>query len=138
MACLITNDCIGCTACAKICPTNAISGSRDQIHVINPELCIECEACGRVCPTEAVLTDKSVKIARVKKSLWLKPSIDIKNCVACENCVEVCPTQALSMFDENLPLTENHAVLSAPKKCISCNWCLRNCQYDAIKMEVQI
>ena len=138
MACNITNDCIGCTACTKVCPTNAISGSRDLLHVINPDLCIECEACGRVCPTEAVLTDQGLKIKRVKKSEWLRPTIIIENCVACENCIEVCPTNALSIFDEYLPLTENHAVLSEPKKCISCHWCIRNCQYYAIKMEVQI
>lgn len=129
--------CKGCTACVKVCPTNAIKGIRDHLHLIDPKLCIECEACGRVCPVSAVITEDGKVISRLKKAEWLKPTIILKNCVACENCVEVCPTNALSMKSEDLPLTENYAVLSDAKKCISCNWCLRNCQYDAIIMEVQ-
>lgn len=136
MACSIIDTCIGCTACAKICPTHAITGERDKTHCINPDLCIECESCGRVCPSESVLTEDGQVIKRLKKKLWLKPRIIVENCVACENCVGVCPTQALGMKSEQLPLTENWAVLLAPNKCISCNWCLHNCQYDAIIMEV--
>lgn len=137
MACEIKESCIGCTACKKVCPTDAITGEQDQLHRIDPELCIECKSCGRVCPVSSVLTEEGEIIPRMRKADWLRPSIVIKNCVACENCVGVCPTGALSMYDENLPLTANHAVLSEPKKCISCNWCLHNCQYDAIIMEVQ-
>ncbi len=137
MACFITVLCIGCMACKKACPTDAINGEKDQLHLIDSDLCIECESCGRVCPAAAVLTDEGLVIPRTKRIHWLKPTISITNCVACENCVGVCPTSALSMYDEHLPLTQNYAVLSEPKKCVSCNWCLHNCQYDAIKMEVQ-
>ena len=136
MACVITSDCIGCTACAKVCPTGAITGKKKQIHSIDPELCIECQACGRVCPSEAVHTDQGQIIPRIKKSQWLKPVISVEKCVACENCVDVCPTAALAMKDEQLPLTQNYAVLAKPRKCVSCNWCVKNCQYDAIRMEV--
>ncbi|GAG51232.1 unnamed protein product, partial [marine sediment metagenome] len=30
----ILDTCIGCTACTKRCPTDAISGERDAIHII--------------------------------------------------------------------------------------------------------
>jgi NAD-dependent dihydropyrimidine dehydrogenase PreA subunit len=40
------------------------------------------------------------------------------------------------MKDEKLPLTGNLAVLTSPDICISCAWCLDNCQFDAITMEV--
>ena len=33
----IIETCIGCTACTKRCPTEAITGVRNQIHVIDPE-----------------------------------------------------------------------------------------------------
>ena len=48
----IEDNCIGCTACAKKCPTNCISGERKEIHVINQEDCIKCGACYDICPTK--------------------------------------------------------------------------------------
>jgi len=137
MSCQITQTCTGCTACVKVCPVNAISGERDQLHHIDPELCIDCESCGRICPVSAIQTEQGETVKRTRKADWLRPTINQEKCVACENCVDVCPTRALSMFSETLPLTDNYAVLSAPKLCVSCNWCLHNCRYDAIKMEVQ-
>ncbi|MBT3242162.1 MAG: 4Fe-4S binding protein [Bacteroidetes bacterium] len=138
MSCFITDLCTGCTACVKVCPVDAITGNRDELHVIDAELCIDCEACGRVCPALAIQTEDGMLIQRLKKSAWLRPTIVREKCVACESCVEVCPTPSLTMFSEDLPLTENYAVLSSAKDCISCNWCLDNCQYDAIRMEVQL
>src|ERR687897_627781 len=41
----IIETCIGCTACTKRCPTEAITGSRNQIHQIDPDLCIDCGSC---------------------------------------------------------------------------------------------
>ena len=53
----IVENCIGCTACTKRCPTGAISGVRDSLHMIDPRLCIDCGACGVVCPPEAIVDD---------------------------------------------------------------------------------
>ena len=46
--------CKGCTACARKCPTHAISGERKQPHVIDEEKCIKCGACAEVCKFDAV------------------------------------------------------------------------------------
>jgi len=46
--------CVGCTACARNCPVNAISGDRKQPHVINPAICIKCGACLDKCKFNAV------------------------------------------------------------------------------------
>ena len=34
--------CVGCTACARVCPANAITGERKQEHTIDGEKCIKC------------------------------------------------------------------------------------------------
>lgn len=50
-----TEKCTGCTVCAKNCPTNAISGERKQVHLINQETCIKCGVCYSKCKFEAIL-----------------------------------------------------------------------------------
>lgn len=47
--------CIGCTACARKCPVNAISGNRKEVHKIDPTLCIKCGACNDVCKFNAII-----------------------------------------------------------------------------------
>ncbi|OEG00154.1 NADH dehydrogenase [Vulcanibacillus modesticaldus] len=46
--------CVGCTACARVCPTGAISGTKKQPHVINTEICIKCGACMDACKFDAI------------------------------------------------------------------------------------
>jgi ferredoxin len=45
----IAEDCTGCGACAKVCPTKAIEGDRKQTHHILVELCSKCGSCKDVC-----------------------------------------------------------------------------------------
>jgi len=42
--------CPGCTACLKVCPAEAITGSRGEPHVIKPDACSQCGSCLSVCP----------------------------------------------------------------------------------------
>ena len=53
----ITDKCVGCTLCARNCPTNAISGEVKKQHVIDQEKCIKCGKCEDVCKFDAVLRD---------------------------------------------------------------------------------
>ncbi len=41
--------CNGCQLCAEICPTDAISGKRSEMHTIDLSRCIKCKACYEVC-----------------------------------------------------------------------------------------
>jgi len=49
------NDCIGCGACAKVCPTQAIKGEKKQSHFILAEVCSKCGSCIDVCKASAVM-----------------------------------------------------------------------------------
>ncbi|MCL1809522.1 MAG: NADH-quinone oxidoreductase subunit NuoF [Clostridiales bacterium] len=46
--------CIGCTACAKACPVDAISGVVKGKHTIDQSKCIKCGACMKACRFNAV------------------------------------------------------------------------------------
>ncbi|MFA8300894.1 MAG: NADH-ubiquinone oxidoreductase-F iron-sulfur binding region domain-containing protein [Hyphomicrobiales bacterium] len=46
--------CIGCTACARVCPVGSISGERKKPHTINVDTCIKCGACMDKCKFNAI------------------------------------------------------------------------------------
>ncbi len=44
------NKCQACLICLRNCPVEAISGAKNQIHVIDQAKCIKCDTCFEVCP----------------------------------------------------------------------------------------
>ena len=47
--------CIGCSACARVCPVNCIEGKPKEKYVIDETLCISCGACFTACRFDAVI-----------------------------------------------------------------------------------
>jgi len=48
-------NCIGCTACIKACPVDAILGSNKLMHTVIAQECTGCELCVPSCPTECIV-----------------------------------------------------------------------------------
>ena len=46
--------CLGCGACASMCPVGAISFDANGKAEINKDICIKCKTCEGVCPVSAI------------------------------------------------------------------------------------
>lgn len=64
------DKCIGCTACVKVCPTEALRVARSKA-VIYDQRCIDCGRCVKVCPRHAytVRSDSLEKLREYKYNI---------------------------------------------------------------------
>ncbi len=49
------DKCTGCGACLRACPHDAISGAKQEPHIIDREACTKCGICRDTCKFEAVV-----------------------------------------------------------------------------------
>ncbi|CDZ16462.1 Electron transport complex protein rnfB [Candidatus Johnevansia muelleri] len=48
------NKCIGCTKCLRVCPVDAIIGTKKNMHTVIELLCTGCELCVTACPVNCI------------------------------------------------------------------------------------
>jgi Na+-translocating ferredoxin:NAD+ oxidoreductase RNF subunit RnfB len=125
MAFRIIETCIGCTACTKRCPTDAISGDRKALHIIVPDLCIDG-------PVDAILAQYGNVQHMLKKNERPIAFVYEQACTGCEKCVERCPFEALEMVPVKDPSSFLGIVSVIEKNCTGCRECEKACPYDAI------
>lgn len=69
-------NCIGCTACIKACPVDAIVGSNKLMHTILPDVCTGCNLCVPACPVECISMEPVEE--NIGSWKWRYPVIEIK------------------------------------------------------------
>ena len=136
----IIESCIGCTACTNRCPTAAISGERNKIHVIDPALCIDCGACGVVCPPEAsaILDEEGDVCHHFSRPERPKAIVIEDNCIGsgCELCIKICPFEALYLDKSGKQVGDFFGVATViESKCTGCRLCEQVCGWDAIYID---
>lgn len=59
----ISDDCVACQKCSKVCPAGAIRFDGDQF-VIQQDKCVSCGACAKVCHIQAIHNSEEPKMSR--------------------------------------------------------------------------
>jgi NADH-quinone oxidoreductase subunit F len=54
---VVAEKCTGCQRCVSVCPTNAITGPRSELHNLDASKCIKCRACYEICRFDAIAGD---------------------------------------------------------------------------------
>jgi electron transport complex protein RnfB len=136
----ITEKCVGCGMCRKICPIACIAGRPSKRHEVDRNRCIDCGACGRICPHDAVLDNIGQRCERIRRHAlnWEKPLIDYDLCMSCAACIDACPVSCLDVtYTEDTENRKAYPYLSALSACIACRFCAVECPVEAVSMKAE-
>lgn len=97
-------DCVGCTACAQVCPAAAIeiedkieNGKAKRILTVHWDICVFCGQCQANCLTgKGIILSQEFDLATTEKREGLKQTIE-KELLLCDCCSE--PIVPFDQFD---------------------------------------
>ena len=100
-----------------------------------------CNCCGCCC--EALETVRRFSPMQPIATTNYIPKINYSDCVSCGKCEKVCPILAISMQENNLPVSDSKEEKPAKKRrpvidesiCLGCGVCARNCPKKAITLQ---
>ena len=92
--------CLGYGSCTKVCKYGAIS-VKNGVAVVDEDLCVGCMACAQVCPRKvitAVEPDRNVVIGcnSLAKGAVTNRACTI-GCIGCGKCMKTCPSGAITI-----------------------------------------
>ena len=136
--------CIGCGACLRYCPTNAISlrtkefieahgeacpsvGAIDSedghmFSYIDKDRCCGCGSCANLCIQGAISLKRDLGPVVIYSHIDVNQDV----CVACELCEDNCPVEAIKVVDGEIFLNND--------KCIRCKECTSRCPVGALNL----
>lgn len=100
-----------------------------------------CNCCGCCC--EALDTVRRFSPMQPIATTNYIPKINHSDCVSCGKCEKVCPILAISMQENNLPVSDSKEEKPIKKRrpvidesiCLGCGVCARNCPKKAITLQ---
>lgn len=57
---VLTQQCVACGCCEKVCPFNAIKVEKGIYAEVNVDKCVGCGKCQKVCPACVITIEKEV------------------------------------------------------------------------------
>lgn len=100
--------CLGYGNCTKVCKYDAIHVV-DNVAKVDKEKCIGCMACATVCPRNLIVPIEYDKHVFVACASHAKGAITVRGCsqgcIGCGLCVKICPLEAIYV-DHNLAVVD--------------------------------